>query len=132
MRVLSSTRFVQQTLLSLKITQTRRGAKDPPSPSSSSERDITSRARPPRPWKGKQSKKSQLSDGGFPEGGADDCLEVDMAENASGISASTSNSNYTRQSKTRTAQSVLGTPQHLERGEVSFIIVYKCYSFRCI
>ena len=122
--------FVLDTVcLSLEITQARRGAKDPPSPSSSSERDITSRARPPRPWKGKQSKKSPPSDGGIPEGGADDCLEVEMAENASGISASTSNSNHTRQSKTQTAQSVLSTPQHQERGEVSFINVFKCYSF---
>ena len=43
-------------IISIKIiTQERRGSRERPSPSSSSERDYFERGRPPRPWKGKKS-----------------------------------------------------------------------------
>ena len=59
------------------ITQERQGSRgEPPSPSSSSELDISARGRPPRPWKKKQLKRTTL----------DDC-----AEHSSGTSGTKSN-----------------------------------------
>ena len=101
---------VNMVCLTWEISQTRRGAQDAPSLSSSSERDISSKVRPPRHWKGKQLSKSLPSNDFVQDEGAED-REAES-------SSSTISSKHTRQSLFEAAQSNVDSPQHLAREEV--------------
>lgn len=96
--------------LTCEISQTRRGAQDARSPSSSSERDISSKVRPPRPWRAKTSITASPSNDFVQDEGAED-REAESSSNSS-------SSKHTRQSLFEAAQGNVDSPQHPAREEV--------------